>query len=55
MSVWAVVYSNYSPAEIDSIFACEQTAVERVEYLNNQATAGYDDWHVIEWEVGECK
>lgn len=46
MSVWAVVFSNYEPAEVDSLWTTEDRARERADELG-------DGWTVTEWEVGE--
>lgn len=45
MSVWAVVYSNYEPAEVDSLWATEELANIRLSQL-------LGDWTVVEWAVG---
>lgn len=44
MSVFLVVFSNYSPAEIDSVHATRKSAEIRAEGLGG-------DWRVEEWEV----
>jgi hypothetical protein len=41
---WAVVYSNYEPAEVDALFATKALAEERAEQL-----AG--DWEVERWAI----
>lgn len=46
MKVWAVVYSNYFPAEVDSLWKTKEKAEERAEELQGE-------WHAQEWEVGE--
>ncbi len=43
-TVWAVVYGNYDPAEVDSLWASKSLAERRADALG-------DDWRVIEWKV----
>jgi hypothetical protein len=44
--VWAVVYSNYSPTEVDSLWRTSEKAEARAEDL------GGFQWHVEQWDVG---
>ena len=46
-TVWCVIYGNYFPREIDSIWATREDALARAEELNNDDFA----WEVVEWEV----
>lgn len=50
LTVYAVEYGNYSPAEIDSLWATQELADRRVARLN----AGQDawPWYVKAWQVG---
>ncbi len=50
MTVWAVVYRNYEPTEVDSLWATKELALRRVAELNN---AIVDGWNVVQWTVGE--
>lgn len=36
--VWAVVFSNYSPAEIDSLWTTEEEASKRRDELNEKSS-----------------
>ena len=45
-SVWAVVYGNYEPPELDSLWNSEQAARERAAELG-------DDWQVCRFTVHE--
>lgn len=45
MTVFVVVFSNYSPAEVDSIWTTEALAQARVDELNDNM------WQVEEWTV----
>lgn len=45
-TVWAVVFSNYEPPEVDSLWTTEARAEERAEELG----AG---WGVTGWDVKE--
>ena len=44
-SVWAVVFSNYEPAETHSVWATKELAEEQAEKLDGP-------WGVEEWSVG---
>ena len=46
--VWAVVYSNYYPEEVDSLWATEPLAQERANEL-----AG--DWNVVAKRVWQSR
>lgn len=51
MSVWAIVYSNYEPAEVHSIWISEERAEEeRIKLITVLKQPG--PWHIQEWEVG---
>jgi hypothetical protein len=50
-SVWALVYSNYEPAEVDSLWATEELARKREAKLG-EAAGGSSMWRVVEWSVG---
>lgn len=50
MTVWVVMYSNYDPAEVDSIWATKERAEERARILNVESTL---PWKAVEWEVDE--
>jgi hypothetical protein len=41
---WAVVFSNYEPAEVDMLFATRALAEERAEKLG-------DGWDVQRWAI----
>jgi len=45
LTVWAVVYGNYRPAEVDSLWQTEPLARRRADDLGG-------DWHVTEEAVG---
>jgi hypothetical protein len=45
LTVWAVVYGNYRPAEVDSLWQTEALARRRADDLGG-------DWHVTEEAVG---
>lgn len=47
MTVWAVIFSNYEPTEVDSIWSTKERAEERAEELDDGM------WRVIAWEVQE--
>jgi len=51
MSVWLVVYGNYEPAEIHSIWKTKERAEQECDRLDHAMRRG--PWHVEEWEVGE--
>lgn len=46
---WVVRYSNYGPAEIDSIWPTESEARARVDILDSQ-DAGCSMWEVEQWQ-----
>jgi hypothetical protein len=46
--VYVVKFSNYHPAEIDSIWSTKENALARADELN--AFAG-GDWRVEEWPL----
>lgn len=46
IQVWAVVYSNYEPAEVDSLWATQELAEKRAAKLEGM-------WDVTEWTVGQ--
>ena len=45
MTVWAIIYGNYEPAEVHSLWATKELAEKHLPK---------DDygWTVAEWEVG---
>ncbi len=43
-TVWAVVYSNYDPAEVDSLWVSQALAEKQADTLG-------DDWRVVAWKV----
>jgi hypothetical protein len=45
--VWAVVYGNYEPAEVDSIWATKGAAEKHVETLADDI-----GWKIVSWVVG---
>jgi hypothetical protein len=47
-TVWVVVYSNYDPNEVDSLWETEKLAERRVAMLGR-------GWKAVEWEVGSEK
>ena len=49
--VWIVRYSNYEPAEVDSIWLVEDLAKKRRDSLNEE----YESlmWEIEQWNVGE--
>jgi len=46
VSVWLIVYGNYEPAEVHSIWKTKERAEQECDRLGGP-------WHVEEWEVGE--
>jgi len=46
MTAWVVVFSNYYPAEVDSIWKTKELAEQKADELQG-------DWHVQEWTVQE--
>lgn len=46
--VWAVVFSNYDPPELDTLWNSEAAAKARVDKLNG-------DWNVVEMTVHEAE
>lgn len=46
MKVWVVIFSNYEPSEVDSLWRTKESAEKRAEELG-------DMWDAVEWEVGE--
>lgn len=51
MTVWVVVYSNYEPAEVDSLWTTEAEAAKRRDELN--ATSNTGMWESEPWVVRE--
>jgi hypothetical protein len=51
MTVWAVMYGNYEPAEIDSLWATEELARRREDELD-AAPGSTGMWRVVPWTVG---
>lgn len=55
-SVWAVVYGNYEPAEVDSLWATEELARKELarkrEAALDKAAGSASMWRVVEWSVG---
>lgn len=43
-TVWAVVYSNYDPAEVDSLWVSQALAEKHADTLG-------DDWRVVAWKA----
>lgn len=52
MNIWAVVYGNYEPAEVDSLWATEDLALRREEKLDEAADGDMSMWRVVQWKVG---
>lgn len=46
MVVWVVVYGNYFPAEVDSIWKTKELAEQKADELQGE-------WHAEEWTVRE--
>lgn len=44
-AVWAVVFSNYEPREVDTLWETEELAKRRVAMLSS-------GWETVEWDVG---
>lgn len=51
LKVFAVVYSNYDPAEVDSLWTTETEANKRRAELNAETDTGI--WKVTPWLVQE--
>jgi hypothetical protein len=49
MTIYAVVYSNYEPAEVDSLWEAEEDADRRCEQCNAKSDTGM--WKVVPWTV----
>ena len=49
--VWAVVFGNYEPPEIDSLWTTEARAEERAQELNRESDN--PRWGVMGWTVRE--
>jgi hypothetical protein len=49
VKVYAVKYSNYEPAEVDSLFLHRADAEAHAERLNERSDT--DAWEVVEWVV----
>ena len=45
LTVWAVVFSNYDPAEVAAIYYNEAAAEAHAEDLDG-------DWNAVAWRVG---
>ena len=50
MTVFVVVFSNYHPAEVDSIWSTYEKAEARARELNDTGISGCG-WGVDEWRV----
>lgn len=55
MTVFAVIYSNYNPDEVDSLWTTEVEAQKRANELNeSDREKGHSgNWHVIPRAVNE--
>jgi hypothetical protein len=51
MTVWAVVYGNYEPTEVDSLWATEELAKRRKDEVDAQPLSS-GMWDVVPWTVG---
>jgi hypothetical protein len=45
-AVWAVVYSNFDPQEVDTLWETEELAKRRVGMLS-------EGWKAVEWPVND--
>lgn len=45
--VFAIVYSNYEPPEVHSLWVTRELAMEKLADMSDS-----DLWHVVPWEVG---
>lgn len=50
-SVYAVVYRNYYPAEVDSLWKTEESAKKQCDEMNKEYNSG--GWSVMKWTVEE--
>lgn len=48
MDVWAVVFSNYEPAEVCALYDNEAAASSHASDLNGEGDGG---WGVAQWNV----
>ncbi len=48
-TVWCVVYGNYSPREVDSIWATKDDALARADELRKET--GDDNWDIEMWRI----
>lgn len=44
LTVYAVVFSNYEPTEVDSLWRTQESADKRADELDG-------DWRVVPWRV----
>ena len=51
MNVFAVVYSDYDPAEVAALFTNREAADRARDHKNREDTT--DGWAVVEWPVAE--
>lgn len=47
--VYAVVFRNYYPAEVDSLWKTEESAQKQCDEMNKEY--GYGGWRVEKWRV----
>jgi hypothetical protein len=53
MKCYAVVFSNYDPAEVAKLFESREDAEQEAKRLNDETD--WSPWRVIEWEVVPAK
>lgn len=51
MTLWVVVFSNYEPPEVDSIW-CQRKNAEAAAAAKNGNDSGYE-WHVEAWPTDD--
>lgn len=51
LSIWAVEYSNYSPAEIAALYENQPAAERHAEALND-VPGETGAWRAAQWSVG---